>query len=144
MEYLYPLIATDRDGNTKLFYDADSFRKFVNTRNIGDSFVTYDLYNVQQLIVNDYIVRDDLGRKINLEDFYVHYVYHRKFLKYTHRDGPVPKIGHNIVGYKQNAPAKKNGGNGQRSKQASKARYENKIYGLNDIRSEQYTNPWWM
>ena len=144
MEYLYPLIATDRDGKTELFYDADSFREFALHRcaKVGGRWaVTEYRWSNTVVVENDWIVRDDRGRPVDIDDFRVTKYYYRHN-KYNFRDGPVENIGHNRAGWKQNATAKKNGGSGASARRASKVRYENKVYGLKDIRSERYSNPW--
>lgn len=91
MDYQFPLVATNRDGKTRIFYDADTFRAFAFNRqvngNVGGYWIEryeYTLKNERRLAriytlegmrlwnkptQNDWIVRDNAGRVVDKEVF---------------------------------------------------------------------------
>lgn len=93
MKYLFPLVATNRDGKTRIFNDADSFRKFAFDRTNGgvgaywmearDFFgKTTNLFRIhhestirdrwyRSAVKNAWIVRDDRGRPVDKNEFIV-------------------------------------------------------------------------
>jgi len=71
MKYLFPLIATSRDGESVLIQDVAAFRAFVRGRDIGERFSSWT--RAYDRILGTYhwverrlgwIVRDDRGRVV--------------------------------------------------------------------------------
>lgn len=94
MIYLFPVIATHRDGNTVLLYSVREVVDFVKGKLVGRYWHrdTLDWWNPRYMDDhNDWILRDDRGRHVD----------HREFIparrnwknrkgKHEFRNGPVP------------------------------------------------------
>src|SRR6478735_5906286 len=78
MEYLYPINAIYKDGKTvELLYDEDAVKRFrVGKKSIGDhrQNAAYD-YRQHRYVysINDWILRDDRGRVVKIDDFNIVY-----------------------------------------------------------------------
>lgn len=96
MEYQFPLTAINANGETRIFNDADSFRKFAFDRangGVGAYWMeAYQHFGSVRLIrlyqestirerwypsaaKNNWIVRDNRGRVVDKQDFYIPYVW---------------------------------------------------------------------
>ena len=93
MKYLFPLVATNRDGQTRIFNDAASFRAFAFDRTNGgvgaywmeardffgnrrQLFRIYEESTIRERwyrsgVKNTWIVRDDRGRPVDKDEFIV-------------------------------------------------------------------------
>lgn len=128
MKYLFPLVATHRNGDSALLYSVAEYLAFHNSK-VGDEWITYDtaLWYRRDYIntQNDWIVRDDRGHPVKCEDFpRVRHYYWRREPTHTFRDGPVPNIRHSRAGWKINHTAKKNGGVGAEFRRETRAAYD--------------------
>lgn len=98
MQYQFPLTAINRKGETRIFNDAESFRKFAFDRTNGgvgaywmeargyfgtDRNKLIRVYQESTIrerwypsgVKNNWIVRDNRGRPVDSQDFYVPYVW---------------------------------------------------------------------
>ncbi len=120
MIYTYPLIALNREGETRLFYDAETFCAFAHDRSngrVGGYWLEYysgwgertrlvpaaaaEVYTYQRPDINDWIVRDDRGRVVDIRDFprpryrpYWAYGRYRDQRVAAERGLPIPGSGH--------------------------------------------------
>lgn len=150
MNYLYPIVLTSRDGETKLIYSADEFRSFAFNRKNGGVGTYFDEYTdwhnrysrwIEGVYFNKYrscfenrwIARDDRGRKVDCRDFELgpdRNRYRRVGSNnFEFRNGPVPFVRHSKP-WKMNHTAKKNSGSGHRNRNRAKAIYEAKEFGV--------------
>ncbi len=121
MHYLFPLIATSRDGDTVLLYGIEAFHAFVAGRHVGERFSTWTRsysYVLHRYVTverrNDWIVRDDRGRVVLPDAFAdgrpVRW-HHSSQGRYAYRNGPVPGIRHSYSRISHGA-RKRHGGRG--------------------------------
>ncbi len=132
MRYLFPLIATSRDGESVLLYDVAEFRAFSKGRDIGERFSVwaraYDRIMLTYRWVEhrrDWIVRDDRGRVVLPGCFDEGPVDWRKRYRnrrgdFEFRRGPVPglRLGFGY-GRPSQAARKRHGGRGVAARNAA-------------------------
>ena len=105
MKYLFPLVATSRDGETVLLYDVVAFRTFVKGRHIGERFSSWTRAYNRFLRTYEWverrtgwIVRDDRGRTVLPDSFdapsSINWKkrYRNRRGDFEFRNGPVPGI----------------------------------------------------
>jgi hypothetical protein len=132
MKYLFPLIATSRDGESVLLRDATEFRAFVRGRDVGERFSSWT--RAYDRVLGTYrwverqtgwIVRDDRGlvvlpdsldepRSVNWRKRY-----RNRRGDFEHRSGPVPglRLGRGC-GRPSQAARKRHGGRGVAARNA--------------------------
>lgn len=119
MNYQFPLVATNRGGDTRLFYDADSFRAFAYDRSNGgvggywlEAYITFNsgkrrlerLHSRDTIswwsgsAENNWIVRDNAGRVVDKEHFKVSYSWTfprwERARRAAEQGLPIPGTGH--------------------------------------------------
>jgi len=134
MEYLYPLVATHRNGNTELLYSFDAVQQFIKKYGRFHEYHKHSFYDFRShgFITSyyDWIVRDDRGRKVTCDEFITNGYgvrWHKRQAELRHYAElglPIPRTGCRKAGYKMNHPAKKNSGAGHRNRNRALAIYE--------------------
>lgn len=141
MDYQFPLVATHREGNTRIFDDAESFRAFAFDRangGVGAYWMEgYTYYGSVRLFrihnestirerwykdcaKNTWIVRDNRGRVVDKKDFYVPYVWPHGYLWSAERQHaaennlPIPGTGKRRWHRKSSSVKGRNGAHNRR------------------------------
>lgn len=156
MKYLYPLNAIHIDGDVILLYTKEEVDKFIRKHGSWNDNHIDHIFNwstrSNEEIHHNWIVRDDRGRIVDVEDFVERYTWkyyneRRKKIRAIAEKGlPIPGTGTSKAGYKQNHPAKKNSGYHHFAKNASKYSYDIKTYDLKGkTRGSKWRHrdPWW-
>lgn len=117
MIYLFPVIATHRDGDTVLLYSVAEIISFVKGKFVGTEwFRDKPLYTwTRDPDYNDWILRDDRGRPVDHREFIPSSSDWRRRARkrrgnFNFRDGPVPGCGGWHKCTKFRAPRKAHGG----------------------------------
>ena len=158
--YLFPLNAIHKDGHVVLLYTLDEVYAFIRKygkfheyrTSSGERIVSYK-YDYSQprawsryipvyeyfTVVNDWIVRDDRGRRVKYDDIpsrhsnYDYYNSRRAELrKFAEKGLPIPGTGCRKAGWKMNHTAKKNSGAGHRNRNRAICEYDRKEYGISN------------
>jgi hypothetical protein len=155
MQYLYPVNAVHKDGKTVvLLYNESAVKSFCRSNRVGTyrkSTTRKYNYLVKSYeyveVVNDWILRDDRGRMVDITAFEYKYSRYNKPSRKKKRQNrdlrgcTIPYTRCCKAGWKQNAPAKKNSGNGKRARDWAAAQADEKEYGIKSRRL-WYANPW--
>lgn len=151
MKYLYPLNAIHVDGHTILLYTQDDVDKFVREYGVWYDIHTEHYYDWsaplgyrQRCRINNWIVRDDRGRKVKFEDVQRPRDTRRHWLEAQRvaaaKGLPIPGTGGYRKCWKMNHTAKKNSGAGHRNRNRALFVEHFKEYGIRNNNSKPI--PW--
>jgi hypothetical protein len=92
MIYLFPIIATNRDGDTVLLYTVAEVLSFTKGKFVGTEWIRdKPLYSwTRDPDYNEWILRDDRGRPVDYREFIpARPNYKNRRYNHTFRDGPI-------------------------------------------------------